>query len=100
MNTAHEIVQEFMATHDVSWCEFSGWFNDGGYPQDEANIHDSRCLDHLQSFVEERNERDLAIQDKIAKIVERTERAIRVDNISAAVCFIIIQAYAIWRILG
>jgi len=47
MKTAHEIVGEFIGTNNVNLIDFNEWFQDAGYPQEEANVHDSRYLEHL-----------------------------------------------------
>ena len=55
MQTAHEIVASFIAAKGIDMTDFNEWFRDGGYSQDEANIHDSRYLHLLETFVEERD---------------------------------------------
>jgi hypothetical protein len=55
MQTAHEIVRSFVEKNAVDTEAFDQWFADGGYPQDHANIHDSRYLALLETFVEERD---------------------------------------------
>jgi hypothetical protein len=53
MKTAHEIVEEFIRTNNIDLPDFNEWFEDAGYPQEEANVHDSRYLEHLRTYVEE-----------------------------------------------
>jgi len=55
MQTAHQIVASFIAAKAIDMTDFNQWFEDGGYSQDEANIHDSRYLHLLETFVEERD---------------------------------------------
>ena len=54
MKTAHDIVDEFIRTNKIDLNDFNEWFEDAGYPQEEANVHDSRYLEHLRTYVEER----------------------------------------------
>ena len=54
MKSAHEIINEFITTNDIDMATFNEWFNDAGYPQEEANVHDSRYLEHLTQYVQER----------------------------------------------
>ena len=58
MKTAHEIVRNYTKTHHIDMEDFREWFNDARYPEGEANIHDFRYLNHLESYVEERDARD------------------------------------------
>jgi len=53
MKTAHDIVDEFIRTNKIDLNDFNEWFEDAGYPQEEANVHDSRYLEHLRTYVEE-----------------------------------------------
>jgi len=55
MQTAHQIVADFIASKAIDMDDFNEWFEDGGYSQDKANIHDSRYLHLLETFVEERD---------------------------------------------
>ncbi len=56
MTTAHEIVRKYSTLHNIAWPEFTEWFSDRGYPEEEANVHDSRLMMHLEAYVEERDE--------------------------------------------
>ncbi len=56
MRTAHDIVADFIRSHAIDIEEFDTWLEDGRYRQDEANIHDTRYLELLGQFVEERDE--------------------------------------------
>jgi len=58
MQTPQEIVGEFITTHDIDMGAFNEWFDDAGYPQEEGNIHDSRHLQHLKDYVEQRDEEE------------------------------------------
>ena len=58
MKTAHDIVDEFIRTNKIDLNDFNEWFEDAGYPQEEANVHDSRYLEHLRTYVEDRAERE------------------------------------------
>jgi hypothetical protein len=58
MKTAHEIVEEFIGANNIDLNDFNEWFQDAGYPQEEANVHDSRYLEHLRTYVEDRAERE------------------------------------------
>jgi len=42
MQTAHAIVADFIKTNAIGTTEFYAWFQDGGYSENEANIHDAR----------------------------------------------------------
>nr|WP_294518125.1 hypothetical protein [uncultured Rhodopila sp.] len=53
MKTAHEIIDEFIRANNIDLNDFNEWFEDAGYPQEEANVHDSRYLEHLRTYVEE-----------------------------------------------
>lgn len=53
--TAHEVVAEYKRHHRIDEAEFQEWFRDGSWPQDHANVHDSRHLALLETFVEERD---------------------------------------------
>lgn len=55
MKTAHQIVREFCAKHQISHDEINEYMRDGQIPEHERNIHDSRYLMHLEQLVEERN---------------------------------------------
>jgi len=55
MQTAHAIVADFIKANAIDNKEFYAWFQDGGYSEDEANIHDARYLDLLGQFVAERD---------------------------------------------
>jgi hypothetical protein len=55
MQTAHQIVAAFVAEHAIEMPAFWEWFRDCGYPEEEANIHDSRFFAHLVDYVDERN---------------------------------------------
>lgn len=52
---SHATVREFKARHAIDEAAFKEWFADGGYSQEEANVHDSRYLALLENFVEERD---------------------------------------------
>jgi len=56
MQTAHAIVADFIKANAIDTKEFYTWFQDGGYSEDAANIHDARHLDLLGQFVEERDD--------------------------------------------
>jgi len=56
MQTAHAIVADFIEANAINTREFYAWFQDGGYSEDAANIHDAHYLDLLGQFVEERND--------------------------------------------
>ena len=58
MQTAHAIVADFIKTNAIDTTEFYAWFQDGGYSEDAANIHDARYLDLLGQFVAERDNPD------------------------------------------
>ncbi len=55
MQTAHAIVADFIRLHTIDTKAFHVWFQDGAYPENEANIHDARHLELLGQFVEERD---------------------------------------------
>lgn len=55
MQTAHEIINAFAAEHSIDWSDFQERFGDAGFPAGEVNYHDSRYLEHLKTYVEERN---------------------------------------------
>ena len=52
--TAHETVRDYVIAHDIDMEAFDQGLDDAGYEEDEAVIHDSRYLSHLEAFVEER----------------------------------------------
>ncbi len=54
MKTSHQIVRDFVAEHAIDMADFNGWFADAGYPEEEANVHDSRYLAHMEDYVAER----------------------------------------------
>ncbi len=58
MKTGPEIVKEFVTKNNIDMADFNEWFNDAGYPQDEANHYDTRYLIHLENYVEERELRE------------------------------------------
>lgn len=55
MQTAHEIVRAFMAENKIDFVHFTAWFHDCGYPEEEANVYDSRYMQHLIDYVAERD---------------------------------------------
>lgn len=55
MPTAHDIIAGFARQHAIDWSRFHEWFNDTGYTEDDANRHDSRFLNILESYVRERD---------------------------------------------
>ncbi len=55
MQTAHEIVADFIEAQAIDMPCFNEWFQDRGHTQDEANIHDGRYLQFLEEFAEERD---------------------------------------------
>ena len=55
MQTAHKIVASFIASKTIDMTDFHRWFQDRGYLQCEANIRDSRYLNLLETYVEERD---------------------------------------------
>jgi hypothetical protein len=56
MITAHQIVKEFIEANNIDLTDFNAWFQDARYPQEEANVHDYRYLQHLRQYVEQRAE--------------------------------------------
>lgn len=64
MQTAHEIVRAYVANHNIDLKDFNVWFDDAGYPQEEANVHDSRYMQHLMEYVQERFNRTFTLPSK------------------------------------
>lgn len=52
MKTAHEIVRDFINTHNINLPEFNEYARDNKMPEDELNIYDSRYLAHLKEYVD------------------------------------------------
>ena len=51
----HRLLRDYVIAHNIDMEDFHQWFDDAGYGEDEADIHDSRYLSHLETFVEERD---------------------------------------------
>jgi len=71
MQTAHAIVADIIKTNAIDTTEFYAWFQDGGYSENEANIHDARYLDLLGQFVAERDDPDASNADAPAAVLPR-----------------------------
>jgi hypothetical protein len=50
-------IDEFIKTNAVDPRDFVCWFVDGGYDEDETNLHPDRYLTLLERYVEERKSR-------------------------------------------
>jgi len=53
MQTAHQIVADFVEAQAIDMRDFWEWFRDCGYPEEEANVHDCRFLAHLEDYIAE-----------------------------------------------
>ncbi len=58
MKTGPEIINEFVTKNGIDMADFTEWFDDCKCPLEEANHYDTRFLQHLVSYVEERDLRE------------------------------------------